>query len=320
LNGTAGPSETYLFNIIESPVAMTAPKAAPVTIPAMSPQKVPLAVPIKVPVAVKLPVSGPVKTPFFLIPLATPTMPIKNPLKAPVSTPKPPLQVPVVKAPLSNGVPNKVPMASPGVKAPLVAPATGPMKSPSSGVGNFPVKVPMKVPVKVPVKSVAPILPRSTTRINFGSNETVTAGGVTWEGDGSFHIPTGKPYAKCPLEIHGTDLDDVFCSERYFEGPTYHVGTIVIPVAPGKYSVRLMFAETWFTEDGMRVFDLLLQGKVIAESVDIHKLVGYETALIIPAVVEAQTTEGTKGSYIKIDLLNIIENSKISAIEIIPFN
>ena len=114
--------------------------------------------------------------------------------------------------------------------------------------------IPGAAPVSAPVVA-API----AIRINAGSDKawTDTATGNIWAADAYFI--GGGAFSNCPISIDGTTLDTLFCSERYF---SEQKGAYIIPVQPGIYTVKMMFAETFFWGAGQRVFKLSVQGKV----------------------------------------------------------
>jgi hypothetical protein len=93
------------------------------------------------------------------------------------------------------------------------------------------------------------------------------------------------------------------CSERYGELE------YSIPVPPGEYIVTLSFTEIYFTSTGSRIFNVLLEGKSIAENLDI---VALGKSVVIDT--EVKVTDG----FVTIELIKIVENPKISTITIVP--
>jgi Malectin domain len=152
-----------------------------------------------------------------------------------------------------------------------------------------------------------------STRISAGATENwVDNNDVTWESDKYFNN-NGAVLWLCPLQINGTDLDNLYCKERYFnpwiqQAPFRY--DIPVPTN-GTYSVKLHFAEITYQTGGERIFDVLVGGKMIFRNLDIYKEVGYLNALIIPAVTQANNRS------VSIELVARKENPKISAIEIV---
>jgi hypothetical protein len=107
-------------------------------------------------------------------------------------------------------------------------------------------------------------------------------------------------------------MDTIYCSERYFRGAKNRVFLIPIYVNPGRYTVNLHFAETYWNQTDARVFDVTIQNKLVQADLDIFKMVGMNTPYIVSTVVD--TMWG-----IKIELTNKIDNSKLSGIEVIPY-
>lgn len=67
--------------------------------------------------------------------------------------------------------------------------------------------------------------------------------------------------------------------------------TYNLPVANGSYTVKLHFAEVYFSDPGQRVFDVTAEGTKVLSAYDILKKVGPNTA-----VIETFTVRVTDGS------------------------
>jgi Malectin domain/IPT/TIG domain len=116
--------------------------------------------------------------------------------------------------------------------------------------------------------------------------------------------------------IAGTDQDVLYCRGRAFNGSPGTSGGYNIPVPAGRYNVKLMFAESYYTEMLKRVFNVVVQGVVIESEFDIFDSAGVFAAHIISTDVNVLPSGGS--TILKIELVNIVENAKISAIEITP--
>lgn len=81
----------------------------------------------------------------------------------------------------------------------------------------------------------------------------------------------------------------------------------------GKYDVNLYFAEIWSPafSNNKRVFDVYLENNLVLDNLDIYKEVGANKML-----KKTYTVTVTDGK-VDIDLKHVIQNPKISAIEII---
>ena len=168
----------------------------------------------------------------------------------------------------------------------------------------------------VPPATAAPVPPVAlpfATRISAGATEDwIDSNGIEWEKDKYFHNKGGVDWV-CPQSINGTELDSLYCKDRYFNkweysGPFQY--DIPVP-KDAAYSVKMHFAETSYQLVGQRVFDVLVNGRMVFKNLDIYKEAGYLTAFILPVVT--MSTNAT----VSIELISNKENPKICAIEVI---
>lgn len=84
-----------------------------------------------------------------------------------------------------------------------------------------------------------------------------------------------------------------------------------IPVPTGSYTVRLLFAETYFSKAGARIFDVFINGVPKQKDVDVFDIVGKNVGLILdfPKI-------SPQAGYITITLIKAVENPMISSIMI----
>jgi hypothetical protein len=144
-------------------------------------------------------------------------------------------------------------------------------------------------------------------RINCGGPGYVDSKGQTWHADTDFN--TGSAYSSA-VAISGTTDPKLFTSERYNAGSSPMIYSI--PVANGTYQVNLLFAEIYFGSSGARVFNVKLQGNPVFQNLDIFASVGADKALVKSATV------AVLNGVLTIEFDNIVQNAKISAIEILP--
>jgi tetratricopeptide (TPR) repeat protein len=148
-------------------------------------------------------------------------------------------------------------------------------------------------------------------RINCGGERYESRGGTVWERDRFSR--SGGPYMGGARnfigEIQNTEDDPLFQTERYFSPQRLSFTGYRIPVPAGTYRVVLHFAEIVATRPGLRVFDVMLEGKRILERYD-PAAAGYATA-------ESKTFETVVvDGLLDIEFRPRKENPKISAIEI----
>jgi hypothetical protein len=157
-----------------------------------------------------------------------------------------------------------------------------------------------------------PPRPQAAVRINAGG-PAVTTGGVSW---GAQQYGTGGKTFTNAVAIAGT-TDDVLYQTEYSTA----TGAIDydIPVQNGSYTVRLHFAEIYFGAPGggpggtgRRVFDVAVEGQLRLDNYDIVADVGSTTA-----VVKSYTVQVGDGK-VDIDLDSVVNQAKISAIEVVP--
>ncbi|MDZ5662512.1 putative Ig domain-containing protein [Nocardioides sp. S-58] len=157
-----------------------------------------------------------------------------------------------------------------------------------------------------------PPRPQAAIRINAGG-PAVTTGGVAW---GAQQYGTGGKTFTNAVAIVGT-TDDVLYQSEY----STETGSIDydIPVQNGSYTVRLHFAEIYFGAPGggpggtgRRTFDVAVEGQLRLDNYDIVADVGSATA-----AVKTYTVQVTDGK-VDVDLDSVVNQAKISAIEVVP--
>jgi Malectin domain/IPT/TIG domain len=323
---TKSPTKTPVRFPTRNPTK--SPTKAPVRSPTRTPTKEPVRFPTKTPTKAPIrlltasPTKSPTKAPVRFLsksPTKAPlrlstTIPTKSPSKSPVrfltKTPtKAPIRVPTT-------IPTKSPTKTPvrfitksPTKAPIQFQTRSPTKSPVKASTKTPTKAPAKVPTNAPTSSP---IPSFALRVNCGSsNNYVDPNGFTWIAD-SYFGSKGGIYSGCPLAVSGTDMDELYCKERYFGWPTTPPFIYDIPVPrAATYFVRLHFAEIYYRTVDSRVFAVWVNGKLILSALDVVAEVGYAAALVIP--VKVQVT----GQSVTIELVPNKENPKISGIEVI---
>ncbi|MFH0735301.1 MAG: family 16 glycosylhydrolase [bacterium] len=74
------------------------------------------------------------------------------------------------------------------------------------------------------------------------------------------------------IQIAGTDEDEIYRAERYY------LTKYDVRVPNGKYNLKLMFCENFFTTAGSRIFDVYVQNELAKNNLDIYQEVGFRTA------------------------------------------
>ncbi|MEG3660185.1 PQQ-dependent sugar dehydrogenase, partial [Arenibacter palladensis] len=150
----------------------------------------------------------------------------------------------------------------------------------------------------------------NSVRINVGGPQ-VTLGEASFEVDQYF---TGGSLFSSAVPIAGTSDDAMYQTERYgafaYEVP--------VPIS-GEYDIRLHFAELYFGVGsqsggpGSRVFNVNIEGTPVLTNFDILTETDPATAL----QKEFDNVSITDG-FATIQFLKVIENAKLSGIEILP--
>jgi len=132
----------------------------------------------------------------------------------------------------------------------------------------------------------------------FGNND------VFFNADSNF-TPSNTFFAGVP--IANTREDALYQTERWAKNFGYD-----IPLDPGEYTVILKFAETFFDQPGKRVISVDLEGFTVVEELDLVAEAGADTALDL--VTNLYVGDGN----LDIDLSGVVQNAKLSALQISP--
>jgi hypothetical protein len=109
-------------------------------------------------------------------------------------------------------------------------------------------------------------------RINCGGRRFVGPDGLTWSGDGGARGGSSVyTFARAAVKNAGA-LEGIYRSERWAHGRI----TYRLAVPPGDYRVVLHFAELHpaFSGKGRRTFDVYVNGRAVAEGVDVFDAAG----------------------------------------------
>jgi hypothetical protein len=140
-------------------------------------------------------------------------------------------------------------------------------------------------------------------RINAGGAAFTDTTGVAWSADSGFN--GGGTYSAATA-IAGTTAQALYQSERWSAAPLQYQ----FAVTNGAYTVKLKFAEIYFTTAGQRVFNVLINGQTVLSNFDIFAQAGANTAIDKQFAVNV-----TNGSVV-IQLISLVSNAKISGLEI----
>ncbi|MBD3316362.1 MAG: choice-of-anchor D domain-containing protein, partial [Chitinivibrionales bacterium] len=186
-----------------------------------------------------------------------------------------------------------------------------------SGQGNHTARLTVNsdaTPASVSAMLAGEGLAAGTTEyfVNAGGTAFTDESSTTWETDDAY-VNTGNTFSTTDA-IAGNSLDPLYQTERwdYASGEEMRYG---FPVDSGTYTVSLHFAEIYdgITGTGQRVFSVLIEDSTVLEQFDIFAEVGANTALVKKFDVTV------RDNSLDIVFVHEVENPKISAIEIVPY-
>jgi hypothetical protein len=133
---------------------------------------------------------------------------------------------------------------------------------------------PAAISVSTPITTVV-------VRINAGGGAFTDNAGNTWSADTGFN--TGNTYSAASA-INNTVNDALYQTERWDPSTSPEL-TYSFNVPNGNYQVRLHFAEIYSGNFavGRRVFDVLMEGNLVVDNLDIYAQVGANAALVVSA-------------------------------------
>lgn len=166
-----------------------------------------------------------------------------------------------------------------------------------------------------PTQPTTPTAPTNTTTTISGTSGVIrfNAGGPSytdsnrnaWTADSG---DEGHSF-KSTNTISGATDQTLYKDHRWGEGKLSYKFTL----PNGNYQVTLKFADTYMDVAGKRVFNIDLNGQRVLRSFDIIKEAGSNNR----AVDKVFTTTVTNGS-LPLDLVGVVENPMVSAIQIVP--
>jgi hypothetical protein len=148
------------------------------------------------------------------------------------------------------------------------------------------------------------INPTSSIRVNAGGPAYTDPQGQVWSADMGF---TGGTTYSTASSIANTTTPALYQSERYGNMQ------FQFAVPNGNYAVTLKFAEIYYGSPGQRVFNVSMNGTAVLTNFDIVAQAG-GGFIALDRTFPVSVTSG----QITIQFTNVIDNAKISAIQILP--
>ncbi|MGH9151855.1 MAG: malectin domain-containing carbohydrate-binding protein, partial [Acidimicrobiales bacterium] len=148
-----------------------------------------------------------------------------------------------------------------------------------------------------------PSAPAFAYRISAGTFNEVVVDGNTFLADRDYL--GGSTAGPMSYEIADTADDDLYRKHRW--GMAGY--TVSVPV-PGPYRVRLHFAEVVFQAAGYRIFDVLAEGGLVVDDLDVARRVGANRALVEEFTVSVDDALDLRFNA-------VVEDPMVSGIEVI---
>jgi fibronectin type 3 domain-containing protein len=155
----------------------------------------------------------------------------------------------------------------------------------------------------------------SATPSASATSVQISAGGPatgTWAADEDF---TGGATSDTTHAITTTGLTNP-APQSVYQHNRYGNFTYTVPglTAGGSYTVRLHFAEEYWTTAGSRIFNVLINGTQVLTNFDIFATAGGEYI----AVIEPFTATASSTGTITIQFVTVKDNAQVNGIEILP--
>ena len=151
-----------------------------------------------------------------------------------------------------------------------------------------------------------PLEPSDHWHIRAGWEEFRDKDGLYWSSDIGY---SDGEVDRCWNSIAGTQMQELYQFERFGKDFSY-----ALPVIPGKYQVRLKFAETLLKKEGERVFDVLINGKKVLSHFDILKEAGVADKAVDRNFSNIQPNAQ---GMIDIRFISSVQTAKVCAIGIV---
>jgi len=158
-------------------------------------------------------------------------------------------------------------------------------------------------------RETIPTIPLVTApfRINAGGPER-TVGADQYNADAYFTPAPGET-SNVSFDLTGIDVPELYYERRFGSNMSYH-----IPIADGKYTVKLHMVENYHTQAGKRVFDVASEGKTVVDDIDLYVAGGNQSKVLVSRTFDVDVTD----RVLDIDFISSLDKAIINAIEILP--
>ena len=139
-------------------------------------------------------------------------------------------------------------------------------------------------------------------RINSGG-PSIVSNNNTWGADSLYS--GGLSNSVNLFDIANTNDDSVYCSERHGNF------SYCLPVSPCAYVVNLFFAEIFWNDVGKRIFDIEIEGQMVALDFDILEHAAKNSAFVKSFLVTVDD------GFLNLSFASVKDRAKLSGIEVL---
>ncbi|WP_171036587.1 malectin domain-containing carbohydrate-binding protein [Dyadobacter sediminis] len=144
-------------------------------------------------------------------------------------------------------------------------------------------------------------------RINAGGIKR-TVGTDVYNADDTYAVVPGV-VANSSFTLSGVAVPELYYERRLGTKLSY-----AIPIANGRYTVKLHMVENYHSTVGKRIFDVNLEGKTVLDNLDLFVEGGNKNKVVVIKSLETNIADGA----LNIDFNASVDNAMVNAIEILP--
>ncbi len=184
-----------------------------------------------------------------------------------------------------------------------------------SGIEVMGASAPTTTPTPTPTTTPTPTPTATSTPTSGSGGVQINSGGAA---SGSFVADTDFSGGSTVTSSNTIDTSGVSnpAPQAVYQSNRYGTFSYTIPnLSPGaSYTVRLHFAETYWTAAGQRTFNVSINGQQVLSNFDIFAAAGAANK----AVIEQFTATANSSGQIALQFTTVKDNAQVNGIEILP--